>query len=234
MSIALQYARPSYMPKFMPDSTCVLWLPGQDDPQSATIRDRSGKGNNGTLTSTTWVRLSGGLRALSLDGTNSYVEASDVTSLDITTAYSIIIWAKTANPLASKVAFSKWNQTGDQRSWAVLLGTGTIVFYSSVDGINAIANSQNWTPSASTWYCAGFTYNGTNLIHYLNGTPIGSPTAIAALYAGTSPVWLGRDGNGGLAGRWNSLLALPIISNACYTASQMAGIYQRGRHLFGV
>ena len=36
------YARANWGLKFRPDANTVLWLPGQDDPQSATIRDRSG------------------------------------------------------------------------------------------------------------------------------------------------------------------------------------------------
>jgi len=81
ISPALRYASPSYMPKFQPDSTCVLWLPGQDDPQSATIRDRSGKGNNGTITGATWVRLGNGLWSLDFDGNDDKITVTDVATV---------------------------------------------------------------------------------------------------------------------------------------------------------
>ena len=58
---------------FRPDSTCALYLPGQDDPQSAVIRDRSGKGNNGTIVGATWARTGRGLWVLSFDGADDYI-----------------------------------------------------------------------------------------------------------------------------------------------------------------
>ncbi len=39
--------------KYQPDASTIVWLPGQDDAYSSTIRDRSGKGNNGTISGAT-------------------------------------------------------------------------------------------------------------------------------------------------------------------------------------
>ena len=59
--------------KFTPDANTVLWLPGQDDAYSGTIRDRSGFSNNGTITGAVWIRLPSGLWYLSFDGTDDKV-----------------------------------------------------------------------------------------------------------------------------------------------------------------
>lgn len=55
---------------------CVLYLEGQQDPQSATIRDLSGYNNHGTITGATWVRLPSGLWVQSFDGTDDEVTGS--------------------------------------------------------------------------------------------------------------------------------------------------------------
>ncbi|KKK77854.1 hypothetical protein LCGC14_2849430, partial [marine sediment metagenome] len=53
---------------YEPDASCVLWLLGQDDAYSTTIRDRSGQGNHGTINDATWARTGQGLWYLVLDG----------------------------------------------------------------------------------------------------------------------------------------------------------------------
>ncbi len=66
---------------FRPDANTVLWLPGQDDAFSSTIRDRSGNGNDGTLANTTWVKNSKGLWVLDFNATTSIVTVSDAASI---------------------------------------------------------------------------------------------------------------------------------------------------------
>jgi hypothetical protein len=72
---------------------------GQDLNWSTnTAIDRSGQGNNGTLTnmSTNTSPVPGKMgQALSFNGTNSYVDVADATPLNPTTAVSLSSWVKT-------------------------------------------------------------------------------------------------------------------------------------------
>ena len=101
-SPALRYARANLGLTFRPDANCVLWLPGQDDPQSSTIRDRSGNGNNGTFgagaAAPTWKRLPSGLWVLDFDGLNDHTLISYHASLN-PKLITIEIWFKAATNL---------------------------------------------------------------------------------------------------------------------------------------
>jgi len=110
-SPALRYARPSYMPKFVPDSSCVLWLPGQDDPHSATLRDRSGKGNNGTIYGATWTRLPSGLWVQLYDGLDDVTTVTNHASLNMGTGdFTLEVWAKLDLDATTRVAIAKYTE----------------------------------------------------------------------------------------------------------------------------
>jgi len=77
---ALKYTHnPFVLPS--PGANCVLWLPGQDDPYSATIRDRSGNGNNGTIAGAIWTRLGSGIWVLNYDGVDDKTTVTDAASI---------------------------------------------------------------------------------------------------------------------------------------------------------
>ncbi len=94
-SPALRHVR-KFGPAFKPDANTVLWLPGQDDAFSSTIRDRSGFGNDGTLTNgVTWERGSKGLWGQRYNGSDDYVDAdSTLTQLASTTVGTWMLWTK--------------------------------------------------------------------------------------------------------------------------------------------
>jgi hypothetical protein len=68
-----ELGKPNALHLYRPAAGCVLWLPGQDDPQSSTIRDRSGYGNHGTINGPIWRRTGQGLWYLGFDGSNDVV-----------------------------------------------------------------------------------------------------------------------------------------------------------------
>ncbi len=67
---------------FRPDADTILWLPGQDDPQSAVIRDRSGNGNDGTIVGATWKQTSKGLWYLDFDALDDHILIPKGASID--------------------------------------------------------------------------------------------------------------------------------------------------------
>lgn len=87
-----------------------------DDGSGTTATDRSGNGNNGTLTNgPTWTTGQVG-GALSFDGVNDSVNVGDPVSgiLDFGTGnFSISLWAKTTDPTHFKMLISKHTVPGN-------------------------------------------------------------------------------------------------------------------------
>jgi hypothetical protein len=86
--------RPSYKPKWWPTpSSCVLYLEGQQDAQSAKIRDLSGYGNHGTITGTTWVRLPSGLWVTNHDNVDDVISCGTMGG-QINAPLTCLAWIK--------------------------------------------------------------------------------------------------------------------------------------------
>src|SRR5205814_7140669 len=62
-----------------------------DEGSGTTVVDRSGTGNGGTVSNTTWSSGKYG-GALSFNGTSSWVTVADSASLDLTTAMTLEAW----------------------------------------------------------------------------------------------------------------------------------------------
>ena len=203
-SPALRNVRANSGITFRPDADTVLWMPGQDDPQSAVIRDRSGNLNNGAISGATWTRNSKGLSYLDYDGADDLVTVTDTASIQ-----------------------------------NIFDGGGTILFWVNLrsDGegdIGHIFDKVNWVMEALT-YDSDSAANDP--IFYHNGAVKGSGD-VAPVPTGTRTTDAGSDltiGNlaAGTAttdgGIWGERFITTIL-----TATQINGIYQQERGLFGV
>jgi len=108
--------RPSYMPKYWPvPSSCVLYLEGQQDAYSSTIKDLSGNGNDGTITGATWERRPSGLWGLDFDGEDDRVDCGADNSLNFTTTdFTLMAWVKETGVVTDNTIFSRgaYNASG--------------------------------------------------------------------------------------------------------------------------
>ncbi len=104
---------------FRPDANTVLWLPGQDDAYSATIRDRSGKGNNGSITGATWKRNSQGLWYLHFDGTDDDVDIPIAAAL---TAGTFVAWFRSSTSGARNALLGSGELDSNQNYVTVEIG----------------------------------------------------------------------------------------------------------------
>lgn len=216
-------------------SNCVLWLPGQDDPQSATIRDRSGNGNNGTITDATWIRQSSGLWALSFDGTGNVVKTGVVS---VPSAFTALTWWKRSGASGGSSAsdyhtiFTALNGRNDYNGFLVA-SDGT----SCRGDINTSLgnyNSTTVTIAATGWHLIGYMWTGSNLYTLTDGNVSAATVTTGTLNSGTTGMRMGRwldNNNYYLA---NGLIALPRVLNAAITATQFAGIFRQERSLLGV
>jgi len=211
-------------------SDCVLWLPGQDDQQSAIIRDRSGFGNHGTITGATWVRLPSGLWVMNFDG-NDYVDCGAGSSLDITTTLTLMAWAKTTNNNSGGIIIK--DNSAAQRSYLLHFDTNIIRF--QVLGLDD--TYLDWT--SATWYDGYWhfivgAYDGSTKKIYFDGTEKASEASTGSISTGTTSLRIGNR-NAGV----NDLLligqvALPRVFSRASSASEIAQIYNQERHLFRV
>lgn len=92
-----------------PEPGCVLGIAGLPG-RGTKIYDRSPYGNQGTVTGAGWVRLSGGLWALSFDGIDDNVSISDWDNDRLGSNYTIEQWVKSDNLLVRGYAIgvSAW------------------------------------------------------------------------------------------------------------------------------
>jgi len=112
--------------KWEPPASCVLWLPGQDDAPSTTIRDRSGFGNHGTITGATWERLPGGAIANKFTAIDC---GSSVVSREggFSNGYTVIDLANPANATGNLDGVDVW-----ARNNVTSLQVGTFYLVSGV------------------------------------------------------------------------------------------------------
>jgi hypothetical protein len=136
----------------------------------------SGNGNNGTLTNgPTYSSANGG--SLLFDGTNDYVLAN-TTSLNSqfsTTSVSHFMWVY---PTGAGVLVAELGQTAINSLWhdsnIEINASGAFSFSTWHNSLTNRVVSSNL--SFNTWYYVGFTYDGTTLTAYINGSSIGTTT----------------------------------------------------------
>jgi hypothetical protein len=152
------------------DSSLKLWLDAAQTTSypgtGTTWTDLSGNGNTGTFVNGP-TYTSG---SVVFDGTNDYVLANN-TSLNSqfsTTSVSHFSWVY---PTGAGVLVSELGQTapnsGYHDSNIEINASGAFSFSTWHGSLTNKVVSSNL--SFNTWYYVGFTYNGTNLIGYVNG-----------------------------------------------------------------
>lgn len=228
---------------FRPDSNTVLWLPGQDDPQSSTIRDRSGKGNNGAITGATWKQTGQGLWYLDFDGTDDIVKFGNPDSLNITGSQTFKMWVNPSPLGGGQQIYGKDNEVAERQIVVGLRQHATIgiefVIFKAGGSASSIFGGTALT--ADTWnhiVCVyTFVADGSSLMDvYLHGVidatqitnavgPVPNETLEFAM--GAKDVGAGtRDINAGIA--------LMLHESGTWTAGQVADDRNQDRHHFGV
>ncbi len=229
--------RPSYMPKYQPDSSCVLYLEGQQDPKSSTIRDLSGKGNNGTITGATWSRLSRGLVIPRMDGTDDLINVGDKESLDFGSgSFAFCFWYNRFSDGVDYIGVISKNTAS--AGYVFKSEHTTLGLYLGVKGATDVGFNDFTTHTPTivngvyTHLVYSLSWSGSNLtlITYQNGVSLGDQTiVISGSIVNTGEFTITSAGLG-------SILEVPLFraySNSI-SASQVLGFYNQERHLFGV
>ncbi|HEY7090888.1 MAG TPA: N,N-dimethylformamidase beta subunit family domain-containing protein, partial [Tepidisphaeraceae bacterium] len=160
-----------------------------------TVADSSGNHNTGTITNASWAAGLFG-QALSFNGTNSLVTISGSTSLNLTSAMTLEAWVK-PNALDDWSSVILKERTGGL-DYALYADSGAdqppigFVHVSSSDS----AAQATSILSVGTWSHLAATYDGTNLMLYVNGSLVSTQavngnimTSSNALRIGGNSIW---------------------------------------------
>jgi hypothetical protein len=178
-----------------PPPTGLVLAYSFDQGSGTTVPDSSGKGNTGTLTSTTWSSAGKYGGALSFNGSSSWVTAADNATLDLSNGMTLEGWV---NPTATGTVW---------RTVLIKQNTNALVY-------SLYANTDTQRPSGhvftstefdtrgtaavplNTWTFLSASYDGATLRFYVNGTQVSSkavtgsmPNSTGVLRIGGNSVW---------------------------------------------
>lgn len=216
----------------------------------STITDLSGNGFNGTIYNSPTYSSP----YFTYNGSNTYIQTPNMVSkFNNTTSVSIEIWVYAAG---ASMALVENGNTGDPTAgWtynqmylgptfgAIRYAWATVWNGTSVPSVGAGTASINY----NTWYHVVLTYNGTNVISYLNKTP-GTSTAVSRQVpwvGGTSPnngyvLSIGAHSPTSFTGgsvnnvNFNGRIGLIRAYNRALTSSEVTQNYDANKALYGL
>ncbi len=174
-----------------------------DDPAgSATARDSSGWGNDGTLVGipppTAWVADGPEGRALSVQG-QGYVDVPHSASIDsITSAVTLAAWMYlqgSVTDYATAISRQIADGFGQHYHLSVNNAQQAILFITTPASGQVVLGSANGAVPQNTWVHLAGTYDGTRARLYLNGVEVQNLPASGPFAAETNPVILSGNGN---------------------------------------
>ena len=219
------------------DSSLILWLDaGQETSYPGTgltWTDLSGNGNTGTLQNgPTFSRANGGVFAL--DGIDDYILANNtsIKSKFPSDSVSHFIWVY---PTSAGQIVVELGQTTINTNWHdtnIEISASGAFSFSTWHGslANKVVSSAQ---SFNRWYYVGFTYNGTTLTAYINGSSIGTtnftrqaPSSLHYALFANDTTNMGTLGYGG--GRAASFK----VYNRALTATEVSDNYNATKNRF--
>ncbi len=208
------------------------WTFDGPDIQGTTVIDRSGKGNNGTLTGTT--KTIGKLgQALSFNGSSDYVDAGDINATDGVSKLSVSVWIYDANPTALAPIVSKYSSIDG--NWNFRTGGSNDYMIFAFDFSN-YGYTYDYAHEASIWehWVAVFdgtqTGNSNRLKIYKNGE------LNVAGFGGTIPATTFSDSNAVRIGSrpdgsyyWNGKIDDVRVYTRALSASEVLYLFNQGK-----
>ena len=210
------------------------------------LLDKSGNGNNLTnsgaaeQTASLPFSTNGNVRTAALVAAESdYLSAADSASLSITGNMTLMTWVNFDSLPADgnqMAPLAKWTTTGNQRSYRLLVsnsvGTYSITFAISTDGVASSNASVTWSPSPSTgtWYNIAVVYNASagTADFYINGSAMGAQQSglATSIFDSTALFVIGANQDGAnsfINGKQDDIR----VYNITRTQGQIAADYQQ-------
>jgi hypothetical protein len=163
----------------------------------STLVDSSGNNNNGTISNATWAPGLFGGHALSFNGTNSWVTINNSSSLTLTGGMTLEAWVNPAATTSGSAAILVKQRTAglDYALYSDDSGGSPPSTYVDISGTDSKSVGQSLLP-LNTWSHLAATYDGSNLMLYVNGTLVSTQfvggninTASGVLRLGGDSIW---------------------------------------------
>ncbi len=217
------------------------WPMNGPDVSSTTAYDRSGQGNNGTLTNSPTPTIGRSGQGVSFDGTDDYVNAGNRSIIDGASAASVCTWMKydPTSVTADASIVSKWTSSGG--GWlfwvddvgAVSGRTDTISFSVSTTAAGGTGRVEGptglVTPGSWDFYCGTF-QGGSHIRLYKNGSLVQENTTsiVSSVASNTSNMYLANSADPSSIKYLDGVLDEPRIYNRALSASEISDLYQLG------
>ena len=163
-----------------------------NEGSGSILTDLSANGNNGTISNATWTSSGKYGGALVFNGKSSMVTINDSASLNLTTGMTLEAWV---------------NPTTVSSAWRDVIFKSDSLYY-----LEATSPTKSDTPAAggtfsngkvttygtsslskNAWTFLTATYNGSNLLLYVNGTQVSSLAHTGNIVTSTNALQLGGD-----------------------------------------
>ncbi len=216
------------------DSTLVLYF-SFDDEAVDEATDHSQYRNNGTIEGEPEVVAGQFGSALMFDATDDQVVVPTNDTLDIENEITLMVWTRPGPNLTAD-----WrNIVG--KSPTNVLGQTTFSYSIRADNSGAMRFSLNiggWqyvlgpTFEEDTWYHITGTYDGTQLILYVDGESVGMTTASGTINVTADPVCIGNLVNAAGASQneyWSGVLDEVKIWDRALSADEVSRNMEQGR-----
>lgn len=181
------------------DDSLVLWLRFDDDVRRGGLQDASLFDNHGECVDASCPLTTEGVQgtALAFDGLDDFVRVPHNASFESPDAFSIAVWVRLAAPPSEQRSFLT-KTVGDSvsNSWELYYFpggscTGCARFSVLTPDGERTVTSPNPSPAGEWVHVAG-TFDGTTIILWVNGEPVGSEI-VEAVEFDDHPVLVGVD-----------------------------------------
>ncbi|MFD9941529.1 LamG-like jellyroll fold domain-containing protein [Nonomuraea sp. NPDC059023] len=178
------------------------------------VGDASPSGNNGTTTATTWAQTGKYGKALSFNGSSSWVTVADSPSLRLTSGMTLEAWIRPATTTGWRTIAMK--QFGSDLAYSLDLNdrAHSTIHTTSERGLYGTASLP-----LNTWTHVAATYDGANLKLYVNGTETSSVAATGNIRTDNGVLRIG--GNAVWGEYFNGLIDEVRIYNRALTPAQL-------------
>ncbi|MFC5815146.1 LamG-like jellyroll fold domain-containing protein [Nonomuraea harbinensis] len=165
---------------------------GMDEGAGTSVSDSSGHNNTGTATATSWQNGKYG-KALSFNGTSSWVTVEHATSLRLTTGMTLSAWVNPTTVANWRSVVGKELQTGGA-SYLLYASDGTAptIWAQTDPDSETIANGRSALP-VNAWSHLAATYDGTRLRLFVNGQQANETEVSGDLFDDGSPLRIGGN-----------------------------------------
>jgi hypothetical protein len=228
-----------------PDQGLVGYWPfNGKDISGTTAFDRSGKGNNGTLTNSPTKTIGKSGQGLSFNGTNQYSSISHSTSLNISGQIALSAWvnvsvwptshASSCGSSAACETIIEKGYNGTSEPFHLRIRNISGVISLNVGSYNSPTDyGASWTISGwnlNEWHHVVGLYNGSNWIIYVDGVQKVSTAAASGAITNAETVQIGASKiSGAMARYFNGKIDEPRVYNRALSAAEVTALYNAGR-----